>query len=239
MTTMNLNEYKELVGRIPFGKRLATALYVHREGLAAFGKSLAEVVEQLAARFEVSAEYNLVKFRTDELKVSFLSYPEFFSEAHPSLRHALSVDLVTESVRRSDYTENINPPILHRKEQMLPLDHPKRAQFATLTEAEEAEGLYAETSTIGFRLNWERLLSKKGLSIEGHVLRRIEGDWVEPGAEQGSPVIERHRTALRRYELSKPIKCLMESGLLKPGKSFFDYGCGLGSDIAGLQSLGF
>ncbi|MEI6392837.1 MAG: hypothetical protein WCT12_17250 [Verrucomicrobiota bacterium] len=44
---MNLGEYKEQVGRIPFGKRLPTALYVHREGLAGVGGSLGTMLDQV------------------------------------------------------------------------------------------------------------------------------------------------------------------------------------------------
>jgi DNA phosphorothioation-associated putative methyltransferase len=235
---MNLGEYKEQVGRIPYGKRLPTALYVHREGLANLGGGLGVMLDQVVARYQVSAEFNVVKFRTDELKVSFLAYPEFESDPHPALKQALAIDLVGCEVRRANYADNINPPILHRKEQMVPMEHPRRGEFAALTEAEEAEGLYADTRTIGFRLNWERLLSRKGVSIEGHTLRRIDGDWIEP-VDRAELVVERYRTALRRYELSKPVKCLMQYGLLKPGKSFFDYGCGLGTDMSGLGALGY
>ncbi|HWW01072.1 MAG TPA: hypothetical protein VNZ64_15350 [Candidatus Acidoferrum sp.] len=180
---MNLSEYREQVSRIPYGKRLPGALYLHRDGLAELDGGLGEVLNQSVARCDLSAEFNVVKFRTEELKVSFLAYPGFWTEAHPALQQAITVDLVTGEARRADYTDSINPPILHRKEQMLPAEHPQRAEFLALTEAEEAEGLYADTRTIGFRLNWERLLSNKGLSIEGHTLNRIEGDWIEAPAD--------------------------------------------------------
>jgi hypothetical protein len=240
---MNLGEYREQVGRIPYGKRLPGAVYVLRVAGVGFGERLDSVLKRVEGELEISPEFNVVKFRTDELKVSFLAYPDFFTEAHPALERAVTVDLATGEVRRTDYTDNINPPILHRKEQMLPADHPRRAEFAALTEAEEAEGLYADTRTIGFRLNWARLLSNKGLSIERHTLSRIEGDWLEAPADGAGDdlevVVDRHKTALRRYELSKPVKCLMQYGLLKPGKLSFDYGCGLGTDMAGLRSLGY
>jgi DNA phosphorothioation-associated putative methyltransferase len=51
-------------------------------------------------------------------------------------------------------------------------------------------------------------------------------------------VFERHKTALTRYELSKPVKTLLEYGVLRPARTFFDYSCGQGSDIRGLQALG-
>ena len=46
-------------------------------------------------------------------------------------------------------------------------------------------------------------------------------------------------SALTRYELSKPVKSLVEYGLLRPGRTFFDYGCGQGADFRGLQALGY
>ena len=81
--------------RVPYGKRLPTALYVHREGLAGLGGSLGAVLNQVVVRYQVSGEFNLVKFRTDELKLSFLACPEFESDPHPALRHAITIDLAT------------------------------------------------------------------------------------------------------------------------------------------------
>jgi SAM-dependent methyltransferase len=177
-----------------------------------------------------------MKFRTDELKVSFLSYPGFMNDAHPALRHAVTIDLVTGRPRHTDYADNLNPPILHRKETFLPENHPARATFEALTRAEEAVGLYEHTATIGFKLNWEQLLGKKGVEICGHTLRLVEVAGVDQGPQRR--FVERHKTALTRYELSKPVKTLLEYGMLKAGRSFFDYGCGQGSDVRGLQALG-
>lgn len=262
---MNLGEYKEQVGRIPYGKRVHNALYVHREGLADVGGSLGTVLDHVVAKCQVSTEFNLVKFRTDELKLSFLAYPGFESDPHPALKHAITVDLATGKVRHTDYADNVNPPILHRKETFLPAGHRLWAIFRALTEAEEAAGLYAETTTIGFRLNWEKLLKTKGLVIHDH---RLERGVTDSGAAAGDGLglvgtglcsasdfgqdgemgisgactgvtVERHKTALARYELSKPVKGLLEYGVLKPGLSFFDYGCGQGADVRGLQALGY
>ena len=255
-SAVNLSDYREQIGRIPYGKRLPTALYVHRVGLASMGGSLGAVLDQVVARYQVSAEFNLVKFRTDELKLSFLAYPEFESDAHPALRHAITIDLAAGRARHTDYGGNANPPILHRKETFLPVEHPLRREFEALTRAEEEAGLYENTDTIGFKLNWERLLESKGLVIQGHRLTRKcrvrSGEChltldpppptepVRPAAEgEGTVVVQRHKTALTRYELSKPVKSLLEYGVLRGGMSFFDYGCGQGSDVKGLKALGY
>jgi DNA phosphorothioation-associated putative methyltransferase len=227
---MNLREYREQIGRIPYGKRLPTALYAHREGLAFLDGILGALLDQVVARYQVSAEFNLVKFRTDELKVSFLAYPDFESDPHPALRHAITIDLATGKARHTDYARNPNPPILHRKETFLPADHPLRARFEALTRAEEEAGLYKETATIGFKLNWEKLLELKGLVIIGHSLHPATAAQGAEPAQRNSDsaayappvVVERHRTALTRYELSKPVKSLLEYGVLRGGTSFFD-----------------
>lgn len=51
--------------------------------------------------------------------------------------------------------------------------------------------------------------------------------------------IERHKTAIRRSALSKPVQLLLDSGLLKKESVFFDFGCGLGDDIRILSDNGF
>lgn len=51
--------------------------------------------------------------------------------------------------------------------------------------------------------------------------------------------IDRHRTAIRRNKLSRPITLLLESQLLKSDTSFFDYGCGHGQDLELLSINGF
>lgn len=236
---MDLAEYNACIGRLRYGKRVNFSVYVHYGAETGLEEPLGGFVSGLVRSTQVPQELNVIKFRPDESKISLLSYPSFFEEAHPQLSYAVAVDLATGKARHTDYKDNINPPILHRKEQMLPPDHPKRAEFLALTESEEAEGLFDNTATIGFRLNWERLLASKGLSIEGHELCHIDSEWQDSSRESAGPRVQRQRTALRRYELSKPIKCLLQQALLKPGKSFFDYGCGLGTDMMGLQALGY
>src|SRR5207248_5141479 len=118
--------------------------------------------------------------------------------------------------RHTDYADNTNPPILHRKESFVSAEHPRRAEFEALTREEEEAGLYEDTTTIGFKLNWERLLQSKGVIVEGHTLQRAEGTKNEErhltpalspnDAERGRVVVERHKTALTRYDLSKPVK---------------------------------
>lgn len=40
------------------------------------------------------------------------------------------------------------------------------------------------------------------------------------------PAIQRHKTAIRRGDFSRPVKCLLRDNLLSRDTTFFDYGCG-------------
>lgn len=61
-------------------------------------------------------------------------------------------------------------------------------------------------------------------------------DTESPSAQ---PTIDRAKTALSRNNFSRPVQHLLETGILKKNRSFFDYGCGRGDDVAGLTELGF
>ncbi|WP_158307369.1 DNA phosphorothioation-associated putative methyltransferase [Hoyosella subflava] len=45
-------------------------------------------------------------------------------------------------------------------------------------------------------------------------------------------------TAMRRVELSRPIRIGLETGLIRGGDSIFDYGCGHGHDVEFLREMG-
>jgi len=50
--------------------------------------------------------------------------------------------------------------------------------------------------------------------------------------------IARHRTALNRTDLSRPVRLALEDGLITQETSVFDYGCGKGNDLRLLRSRG-
>jgi DNA phosphorothioation-associated putative methyltransferase len=50
--------------------------------------------------------------------------------------------------------------------------------------------------------------------------------------------VVRHRTALKRKDLSRPAKCVLRDGLMSAETSVFDYGCGHGGDVTMLGAQG-
>jgi len=51
-------------------------------------------------------------------------------------------------------------------------------------------------------------------------------------------VTHRHKTALHRKEISKPVRIALQDGLLSVHTSLMDYGCGRGEDVRQLRELG-
>ena len=50
--------------------------------------------------------------------------------------------------------------------------------------------------------------------------------------------VPRHKTAIRRGDFSRPIKCALRDGLIDQSVSVFDYGCGRGEDLELLRHQG-
>jgi DNA phosphorothioation-associated putative methyltransferase len=237
--TFDWTRYKQLLQTLPYGKVLPTAVYLHRETEPCRAAPFGQILAFLAEREAVGDEFNVMKFRTDAPRISFLCYPRFFEEPHPSLEKSIAIDLSSGKSFRSGYGDNLNPPILHRKELLLAPDDPRAGEYATLSAAEEHAGLYDNAAIIGFRVNWERLLASRGLAFDGHSLVRATGSGAAQLFPSPTVAVHRHRTALTRYQLSKPVKTLLEFNQMPVGASFFDYGCGLGTDVRGLRELGF
>ena len=53
------------------------------------------------------------------------------------------------------------------------------------------------------------------------------------------PEIERHRAAIFRIELSRPVRLAIEWAILNNDTTFFDYGCGHGGDVERTTNQGY
>jgi DNA phosphorothioation-associated putative methyltransferase len=240
---MTCEQFKECIDAVPYGKRLPTALYILRlEDWRILHSDFAATVERAIKAAVPDPAWNLLKLHTDEVAISFLSYPDFEADPHPALAEATKINLNTGTVTRTNYRKRANPPILHRKETFLPLDDPRLALFSALTKQEEEAGLYRDPSRIGLRLQWQTLLRRLRFSYCGHTLVGVErGPWQPSPQDQEAiePLVERHRTAIKRYDLSKPVKIALDRGVLQKHHTFFDYGCGHGMDIEAPSALGY
>jgi DNA phosphorothioation-associated putative methyltransferase len=236
---MELKQFVDWISSIPYGKKLPGALYIARPtDWSNLSPELSATIERGMIAAMPDPEWNLLKLHTDQVAISFLTYPDFDLDPHPALAEAVKINMNSGTISKTDYRKRANSPILHRKETFLPANDPRVPIFTSLTKQEEQAGLLRDLSRIGMRIHWETLLKRCGLSYEGHQLVKIEKGSTSSIAPAGATV-ERHRTAIKRYDLSRPIKIALERGLIQKRHTLFDYGCGHGMDIEALQGLGY
>lgn len=227
------------------GKKVHDTLYIHLSAVdqlqddtqKAIIKQTVDTIDSVDGLVPNVAKINL---RTGAF--SLLAYPGFDEEAFPILRASWSFvgETPVKPIFRS-YLDSMNPPILHRKERLVPENYPRRDKWMEVTSAAEQLGLFDETLIIGFKLNWERLIATKGYVLVNEEFHPI-GNELPTEASQVSvdhQPIQRHLTALNRNTLSAPVQLLIRHGLLPIGSEFFDYGCGRGGDLEALRELGF
>ena len=235
---------------VPIGKTVGQKTYLHVDSLD--GRSGTGALAQRVAAAEALVglrrgdDFNLVRVDAETGELALLHYPSFFDEAFPALAASWRVDLADGSVTYRTYADSLNPPILHRKELLLPSDHPRREEYAALTAAAESIGLFEDTTRIGYRRQWQALVRAKGYRIDGHALLPLgndETDDQETAAGEDTPLhagwqAARHRTAMVRYGFSAPVQSLARHGFLDGQYRLFDYGCGRGDDVRGLRENG-
>jgi DNA phosphorothioation-associated putative methyltransferase len=231
--TQQANSYLTLLKSLQYGKRLPQGIYLHESCLGSLPRPVAEAAEHARkiAGLDVGA-FNVVKFALEQLKVGLLHYPRFFEDGFPSLIASWSVDLVKERVILKGYMADSNPPVLHRKETLLPPRHPARSQFEALTRQAEALGLFENVELIGRYREWNERLARIGFREDSNRLVPLDGGTARPAPYPEA--IYRHRTALARSALSTPMQALWRHGYLDGTHSIFDYGCGRGDDIRAL-----
>ena len=152
----------------PVGKLTGNALYSHATARDLLAPIL-RVYEGCARAYVGHVEgANVLKLHRNKPQVSYLTYGDFDRDPHPVLQESLVVPLQTFRIRDRDYTRSENPPILHRKEELVAEDYPRRATFERLTRQEERWGLYEDVARIGNRRGWEEVLARVGVELRGH-----------------------------------------------------------------------
>jgi DNA phosphorothioation-associated putative methyltransferase len=138
----------------PVGKRTPTALYVH-EDAAHLLPPVLRVLEGCGQTLVGTVPgANVIKLHRAQPVVSYLSYPDFGHRPHPTLSTALTVDLRTRTIDLRDYRHSPDPPLLHRTEEFLSPDDPRRSSLSAITKAEIDAGLYRFPERIGTVNGW-------------------------------------------------------------------------------------
>jgi len=217
--------------------------YVHVDVLPTLPEEARKLVNHAEdfTKLRRGEHFNVIRFANDGSYLSLLDYGGFFEDPFPELRQSWAVDLAKAEVTYRTYSDSLNPPILHRKELLIPSSHPRHEEYAALTAAARANWAIRNATRIGFKQQWVELLYSKGYRIVGHQFVPLANDDSIPvnSASPESPSVARHLTALVRYAFSAPIQALARYGFLERGVSVFDYGCGHGDDVRGLRENGY
>lgn len=219
------------------GKRIGLALYLHRGALPYASPGIVEATQEAAGIYGNANGFNVVKLEGKPIqRVSLLTYDGFDAHPFPALRESLTVDLQSRRTSCRSYRKTANPPILHRKELLLPPDDPRRERFAELTQELEERGLFENNRNIGFKQQWEKRLAEHGIAVRDHHVVELEQEGeacINTGVE-----VDRHKTAISRGQLSAPMQALARHGFLDGNYNILDYGCGRGDDVAVLEAAG-
>ncbi|MEA5617931.1 DNA phosphorothioation-associated putative methyltransferase [Cronbergia sp. UHCC 0137] len=219
-----------------FGKLLPDAFYIHILALSSLDPLLQKYENRARSIVSQVEKATLVKFSLSKPKISYLFYPDFDTDPHPALQTSIHVDLETLEIGYRDYSNSENPPILHRKETFVTPEYPLYEEFAALTRSQVDLGLLDNSQGIGTKMGWEKRLKAYGVEIQGHNLIR-KPTTITTGSL--TPKIERHKAAIARQDLSRPVRLAIESDLFTPETTFFDYGCGHGGDIIRIAEKGY
>lgn len=226
----------------PPAKTIAHRTYLHAETLSSVDAALAARVaeaERLAGVRRLE-HYNLIRVDAADASIALLHYPDFAEDPFPALRASWLVQPDRHTVSHRTYADSLNPPILHRKELLLPTNHPRYQEYAALTAAAESIGLFDDTTRIGYRRQWLDLVREKGYRIDGHSLVPLGNDETGESLTEKEPPYagwqaSRQLTALVRHGFSAPVQSLARHGFLDGRYRLFDYGCGRGDDVRGLK----
>ena len=157
--------------RAEVGQLVDNALIIHRSTLD-YLQPLLRIYEGCARALVGDIdEANVIKLHRFSGKVSYIAYPNFEKDPHPALRLRVKVTLPTLSIDLFDYSDWDDPPILCRKEQLLPKDHELYDRFAKLTRQEENRGLLTSETTLERRSQLSLRLRELGLRLRGHRLQ--------------------------------------------------------------------
>ncbi len=238
---MDFIEYSNLIKGLKIGKPLPDSVYIHESAFGKLPEKLAALAINAGDQFRISDDsWNILKFYKKDFKIAFLNFPDFENESYPPLELSQLVDLQKQSKRKSDYSKSENPPILHRKETFVPDTYPLASLFKAITKEGETIGLYQNTSRIGFKQNWARLIKSKGyfLDDKGRLKPLTEKLVSQSNPSNFNGQVERHKTAIDRNQLSQPMQALARHNYLNGEYSILDYGCGKGDDVRELEAHG-
>lgn len=173
------DEVAEILADSGIGKVLPDAVYLHRSRLPTLKlngreEEFCTAVEEIASEVGAGSEYNVIKIHRNQNSVTFLCYPEFWTDPHPALDSYIFVRVNNLRKLVRSYSNSYSKPVLHRKELFIDSNHPDYGKFSRLTRQEHDAGLLRTGKVvIGTRSMWQQRLDAMGYKIVDHELVKI------------------------------------------------------------------
>jgi len=170
---MNAKQFNTLIKTVKIGKLVGNARYLHISAFNEITPELNDFIHLIAKALKVPQnDWNIIKLNTRQYRLSYLSYPQFYSDSYPALHQSITVDLDNKTQKLGNYADTENAPILHRKELFISKDNELYDEFVSITQEGEAAGLYKNSRIIGFKKSWERIIKQNGYElVDGRLFR--------------------------------------------------------------------
>ncbi len=156
--------------RAAVGQLVDNALTIHESALDSL-EPLLRIYEGCARALVGNIEgANLIKLHRFSGKVSYIAYPDFDKDPCPAIQLRVKVSLPSLSIDLFDYSEWPDPPLLFRKDEFLPAEHPRKSRFIKLSKQLEKAGVLPAPDARFTRSQWTSFLHTSGYSMRGHTL---------------------------------------------------------------------
>ena len=169
------NEIDSACQRAGVGRLIDNGLLIHRTALDEL-EPLLRIYEGCARSWIGDIDgANIIKLHRFSGKVTYLVCPEFDREPHPVVARRVKLSLRARDLYCVDYSQHDDLPLVHRKDEYLPVGHPLKEKFKRLTRQEERHGLldgFFENEFVRSQSQWIPRLDESGFQLLGHRLVR-------------------------------------------------------------------
>ena len=166
----NSKAIDESCQRAGVGQLAENALTIHETALDSL-EPLLRIYEGCARALVGNIEgANLIKLHRFSGKVSYIAYPEFDKDPCPAIQLRVKVSLRSLNIEVFDYAKWADPPLLFRKDEFLPAEHPKKSLFGKLSKQMAKAGVLPASEARFSRSQWAEFLKTCGYTLRGHKL---------------------------------------------------------------------
>ncbi|MFA7566950.1 MAG: hypothetical protein WCY01_07965 [Alkalispirochaeta sp.] len=169
--TQLIDKIRETAAKTSAGKYTQTFLHFHRVVLENLGIQT-DILDTLWTTAGLPDNWNTTRVNTRQYDISLKNYQDFWDVPHPVLGQSLLCTCDQYLAKTRYYDQDKNPPILHRKEQLISPTDPRYRIFQRLTQQEEDAGLLTDLRKVGKREPWLERLQTTGYQIVDHKLVR-------------------------------------------------------------------